>query len=204
MWSGQRRSSRTFWATSPFEDEASKTNAVALLLTPILRPAIDGPILWGTNIRSDERGCAYARLSDPTIGGSAPVVPVPIGGRCEVRLSFRAPQHLRRIVRDYVAFYNADRPHRFLDLEPPAGPRPSSQHAAIESSQNSYWAASITSIGGSRDARSSFRAPQRTSRWASSAGSSSRDGGHSSTRCRRHRSRGRGNTSPSASRCPEI
>ena len=32
--------------------------------------------------------------------------------------------HLRRILRDYVAFYGADRPHRSLGLEPPAGPRP--------------------------------------------------------------------------------
>jgi transposase InsO family protein len=31
--------------------------------------------------------------------------------------------HLRRVMRDYVPYYNDARPHRSLDLEPPIGPR---------------------------------------------------------------------------------
>jgi hypothetical protein len=33
-------------------------------------------------------------------------------------------RHLRGILREYVAYYNAVRPHRSLALSPPAGPRP--------------------------------------------------------------------------------
>jgi transposase InsO family protein len=33
-------------------------------------------------------------------------------------------RHLRRVLREYVAYYNAERPHRSLALSPPAGPRP--------------------------------------------------------------------------------
>ena len=32
--------------------------------------------------------------------------------------------HLRRLLGEYLAFYNRDRPHRSLALQPPAGPRP--------------------------------------------------------------------------------
>ena len=32
-------------------------------------------------------------------------------------------QHLRRVLREYVGYYNANRPHRSLALEPPDGPR---------------------------------------------------------------------------------
>ena len=31
--------------------------------------------------------------------------------------------HLRRVLREYVPYYNDARPHRLLDLEPPRGPR---------------------------------------------------------------------------------
>jgi putative transposase len=31
-------------------------------------------------------------------------------------------RHLERVLRDYVAHFNAERPHRSLDLMPPAGP----------------------------------------------------------------------------------
>ena len=31
--------------------------------------------------------------------------------------------HLRRVLREYVPYYNDARPHRSLDLEPPIGPR---------------------------------------------------------------------------------
>lgn len=31
--------------------------------------------------------------------------------------------HLRRVLREYVAYYNDARPHQSLSLEPPAGPR---------------------------------------------------------------------------------
>ena len=33
-------------------------------------------------------------------------------------------RHLRGVLREYVAYYNAERPHRSLALSPPAGPRP--------------------------------------------------------------------------------
>ncbi len=33
-------------------------------------------------------------------------------------------RHLRRVLAEYVRFYNDDRPHRALDLEPPNGPKP--------------------------------------------------------------------------------
>lgn len=33
-------------------------------------------------------------------------------------------RHLRGVLREYVAYYNAFRPHRSLALEPPAGPHP--------------------------------------------------------------------------------
>ena len=50
-----------------------------------------GPVravaLWGTNIRADERGCAYARLSNPPAGGSAPVVPVLLVGTIPAALT---------------------------------------------------------------------------------------------------------------------
>ena len=32
-------------------------------------------------------------------------------------------RHLRRAVEEFVAYYNETRPHRTLDLHPPAGPR---------------------------------------------------------------------------------
>ena len=48
--------------------------------------------LQSTNIRSDERRCAYSKFSEPRAGGSAHAAPVPLGGRCETRLGFRAPQ----------------------------------------------------------------------------------------------------------------
>ena len=42
--------------------------------------------------------------------------------------------HLRRVLREYVAYYNDARPHRSLALEPPAGPRvlaPPSRRASV-------------------------------------------------------------------------
>jgi putative transposase len=33
-------------------------------------------------------------------------------------------RHVRRVLRDYVTYYNEVRPHRTLELEPPDGPRP--------------------------------------------------------------------------------
>jgi transposase InsO family protein len=33
-------------------------------------------------------------------------------------------RHLRKVLAEYVAYYNATRPHRTLDLETPRGPRP--------------------------------------------------------------------------------
>ena len=33
-------------------------------------------------------------------------------------------RHLRRVLQEYARFYNEDRPHRALDLEPPNGPKP--------------------------------------------------------------------------------
>lgn len=32
-------------------------------------------------------------------------------------------RHLRRLLGEFVPYYNGSRPHRFLDLEPPDGPR---------------------------------------------------------------------------------
>ena len=38
-------------------------------------------------------------------------------------------RHLRRVLREYLAYYNATRPHQSLDGEPPAGPRLVSRRA---------------------------------------------------------------------------
>ncbi len=44
-------------------------------------------------------------------------------------------RHLRRVLREYVDYYNEARPHRSLDLQPPAGsrllPPPSARSSAI-------------------------------------------------------------------------
>ena len=40
-------------------------------------------------------------------------------------------QHLRAVLREYVDYYNATRPHRTLKLEPPAGPRPVRAHGQV-------------------------------------------------------------------------
>lgn len=40
-------------------------------------------------------------------------------------------QHLRAVLREYVDYYNATRPHRTLELEPPAGPRPVQAHGRV-------------------------------------------------------------------------
>ena len=39
--------------------------------------------------------------------------------------------HLRRIVQEFVEYYNQTRPHRTLDLQPPAGPRPRQSHGRV-------------------------------------------------------------------------
>ena len=36
----------------------------------------------------------------------------------------RNERHLRRVLREYVSYYNEDRPHQSLALEPPNGPKP--------------------------------------------------------------------------------
>ena len=38
-------------------------------------------------------------------------------------LIVRNEAHLRRVLQEYVTYYNDARPHRSLALEPPAGPR---------------------------------------------------------------------------------
>ena len=40
-------------------------------------------------------------------------------------------RHLRRLVREFVTYYNDTRPHRTLDLDPPAGPRPRQRHGRV-------------------------------------------------------------------------
>ena len=40
-------------------------------------------------------------------------------------------RHLRSVLREYVDYYNATRPHRTLELEPPAGPRPVQSHGRV-------------------------------------------------------------------------
>ena len=40
-------------------------------------------------------------------------------------------RHLRRLVQEFVAYYNETRPHRTLDLHPPAGPRPLQKHGRV-------------------------------------------------------------------------
>ncbi|MDA0352320.1 MAG: integrase core domain-containing protein [Chloroflexi bacterium] len=40
-------------------------------------------------------------------------------------------QHLRAVLREYGDYYNATRPHRTLELEPPAGPRPVQAHGRV-------------------------------------------------------------------------
>ena len=40
-------------------------------------------------------------------------------------------RHLRRLVREFVTCYNDTRPHRTLDLDPPAGPRPRQRHGRV-------------------------------------------------------------------------
>jgi len=39
--------------------------------------------------------------------------------------------HLRRVVREFVSYDNETRPHRTLDLQPPAGPRPLQKHGRV-------------------------------------------------------------------------
>ena len=40
-------------------------------------------------------------------------------------------RHLRRTVQEFVAYYNDTRPHRSLDLAPPAGPRPPRRDGSV-------------------------------------------------------------------------
>jgi transposase InsO family protein len=40
-------------------------------------------------------------------------------------------RHLRRVVMEYVAYYNAARPHRTLELEAPEGPREARRHGRV-------------------------------------------------------------------------
>ncbi len=43
--------------------------------------------------------------------------------RDAVRIGLGGERHLRRVLREYVSYYNETRPHRSLELEPPAGAR---------------------------------------------------------------------------------
>ncbi len=43
---------------------------------------------------------------------------------CFDHVIVRNERHLRRVLSEYVRFYNDDRPHQFLALEPPNGPPP--------------------------------------------------------------------------------
>jgi transposase InsO family protein len=40
-------------------------------------------------------------------------------------------RHLRRIVQEFVEYHTQTRPHRTLDLQPPAGPRPRQGHGRV-------------------------------------------------------------------------
>ena len=42
-------------------------------------------------------------------------------------------QHLRGVLLEYVAYYNATRPHRTLELETPEGPRSVQRHGRVVS-----------------------------------------------------------------------
>jgi len=42
-------------------------------------------------------------------------------------------RHVRRVLREYVTYYNEVRPHRTLELERPHGPRPVECSGAIVS-----------------------------------------------------------------------
>ena len=43
---------------------------------------------------------------------------------CVVHIIPLGERHLRSVLREYVDYYNTTRPHRTLELETPAGPRP--------------------------------------------------------------------------------
>ncbi len=46
-------------------------------------------------------------------------MPQPSRNECLDHLLILNEQHLRTVLAEYVAYYNADRPHRSLALEPP-------------------------------------------------------------------------------------
>ena len=53
-----------------------------------------------------------------------------IGAMC---LGVANERHLRRVLLEYVAYYNATRPHRTLELETPEGPRSVLRHGQVVS-----------------------------------------------------------------------
>jgi putative transposase len=48
-----------------------------------------------------------------------------VRAECLDWLLILGPHHLERVLRVYVEHYNRERPHRALDLQPPAPPEPS-------------------------------------------------------------------------------
>ncbi len=46
---------------------------------------------------------------------------------CLNHLIVLTERHLRRVLREYLAYYNAKRPHQSLGDEPPTGPRAASR-----------------------------------------------------------------------------
>ena len=53
-------------------------------------------------------------------------------GECLNHLLITGPQHLKRVLQEFIEHYNTHRPHRSLDQHPPAGRTPPPSAAAIQ------------------------------------------------------------------------
>ena len=51
---------------------------------------------------------------------------------CLDHVIVRTERHLRRVLREYISYYNDTRPLQFLDDEPPTGPRPPARRGGAQ------------------------------------------------------------------------